>query len=125
MQLALSGLDKPEYRPNIAIVVITIIVNAILIFFNTEPLIIIIITTTFLASLPSGPREAWLLTKYLIASSSPIYAEIFSQSPVLLKKKQLFSKLQEFIIKTLLLVHFETFYHYARSTKMSLVLDLS
>ena len=50
MQLALSGLDKPEYRPNIAIVVITIIVNAILIFFNTQPLIkIMIISITLIA----------------------------------------------------------------------------
>ena len=85
MQLAPSGLDKPEYRPNIAIVVITIIVNAILIFFNTEPLIIIIITTTLLASLPSGPREAWLLTKYLITSSSPIFVKKISQSPGMFK----------------------------------------
>ena len=50
MQLALSGLDKPEYRPNIAIVVITITVNAILIFFNTQPLIkIMIISITLIA----------------------------------------------------------------------------
>ena len=91
MQLALSGLDKPEYRPNIAIVVITIIVNAILIFFNTQPLkIIIFITTTLLASWPSGPREAWLLTKYLIASSSPIFVRIFSQSPLLFKTTTVF-----------------------------------
>ena len=54
MQLAPSGLDKPEYRPNIAIVVITIIVNAILIFFNTQPLIKIMIITITLIALPSG-----------------------------------------------------------------------
>ena len=100
MQLALSGLDKPEYRPNIAIVVITIIVNAILIFFNTQPLIkIVIITITLIAqwsyaSLVIDQIFVENLTLQLIASSSPIFAEIFSQYAVLFKK-QLLSNLQE------------------------------